>query len=367
MILRDGERIRDTYEVERPIGQGAFAEVYRVQHRFLGRQAMKVLTTPGLTQDQVEALLQEAVLLSKMGHPNIIRVFDANTFENAKGVFGYFTMEYIAGGSLERFWQSHGSRFVPLDTTIEILLQASRGLTVAHEESPPIIHRDIKPQNILVGYVADGIRIRLSDFGLAKSVNPLTMLASTKGTMLFKAPEALEDISCDSPAGDVWALGMVAYLLLTDVLPYQPLGNETPLSRRRFDRSLQPPSNLNFQVPPSMDSLVIRMLSADPNDRYRDASAVARALEEWRQCAMHSTSDQQPIQELDRTKLALGEHRAASEESARKKVKMARSLAVQAATLTQAADLLEEAINEWPALGAEYGSQLRLWRRGVMM
>jgi len=151
-LLREGQIIRDTYEVERLIGEGAFAEVYRVKHRYLGRQAMKVFKTPGVTQGEIETWLDEAALLSKMGHPNIIRVFDANTFANRGETFGFFTMEYIAGGSLERFWQSHGQQFVPVETAVEILQQACRGLSVAHGEDPPIIHRDLKPQNILIGY-----------------------------------------------------------------------------------------------------------------------------------------------------------------------------------------------------------------------
>src|SRR6266496_3009460 len=77
----------------------------------------------------------------------------------------------------------------------------------AHREKPPIIHRDIKPQNILVGYEADGLRARVSDFGLAKKVNPLTMLATAAGTLTFKPPEAFSEHKGDSCAADVWAIG----------------------------------------------------------------------------------------------------------------------------------------------------------------
>jgi serine/threonine protein kinase len=367
MILREGDRIRDTYEVEREIGRGAFAEVYRVNHKFLGRQAMKVFTTPGLTPERVNEALQEAALLSKMGHPNIIRVFDANTFETADGVFGYFTMEYIAGGTLERFWQSHGRSFVPLDTTIQIILQACRGLAVAHAETPPIVHRDVKPQNILVGYGVDGIQVRLSDFGLAKSVNPLTMLASTKGTLLFKAPEAVKDATRDSPAGDVWALGMVAYLLLADVLPFLPVEGEPPFSAMRFQRRPIEPSSLNYNVPPSFDSLIAKMLVPDPKVRFKDAREVLEAVEDWNETRVDSVDADECTGEVDRAKSALGAHATPSETAARAKAEEARELARQAKTLGQAADLLEEAINECPALGTEYGDQLRLWRKGVLM
>src|SRR5690606_33740772 len=172
------------------------------------------------TLEETEQMLGEAILLSQIGHPNIVRVFDADTVETSAGQCGFFTMEYVAGGNLENFWVSHRERFVPVDDAVRILRQVCAGLAVAHAEEPPIIHRDITPQNILVGYDRDGLRARISDFGLAKRADPLTELASTKGTLAFKAPEALRNRQGDSRASDVWALGTIAYLLLTDTLPY---------------------------------------------------------------------------------------------------------------------------------------------------
>ena len=102
-------------------------------------------------------------------------------------------MENVSGGSLEKFWQSHGRQFIPVETAIDLTKQVCRGIAQAHRENPPIIHRDIKPQNILVGYEADGLRARVSDFGLAKKVNPLTLLATAAGTLAFKPPEAFAE------------------------------------------------------------------------------------------------------------------------------------------------------------------------------
>src|SRR5215831_4728543 len=99
-LLQEGETIREKYFVERFLGEGAFAEVYRVKHRFLGRQAMKVFKMTGMTVAETEDLLAEAILLSRLDHPNVVRVIDANTTETSRGVCGFFTMEYVAGGSL---------------------------------------------------------------------------------------------------------------------------------------------------------------------------------------------------------------------------------------------------------------------------
>lgn len=186
-LLQEGHKVRDTYEVERYLGEGAFAEVYRVRHKFLGRQAMKVFKLPGLTASEVELMLGEAVLLSRLDHPNIVRMFNADVITLQEQNYGFFTMEYVAGGSLDQFWQSYGSQFMPVQTAVEIIKQICRGLSAAHSQNPPFIHRDIKPQNILIGYEGDGLRARLSDFGLAKRVNPLTLMASAKGTRSFKS------------------------------------------------------------------------------------------------------------------------------------------------------------------------------------
>jgi serine/threonine-protein kinase len=107
-LLQPGQIIRDTYEVERFLAEGAFAEVYRVKHRFLGRQAMKVFKRTGMTRAELDEMMAEAVLLSQIAHPNIVKVFDANTVVTERGECGYFTMENVPGGSLDKFWRSHG-------------------------------------------------------------------------------------------------------------------------------------------------------------------------------------------------------------------------------------------------------------------
>src|ERR1017187_3475882 len=259
-LLQEGQLIRETYEVERLLGEGAFAEVYRVKHRFLGRQAMKVFKRVGMSLDEIHEMLGEAILLSRIGHPNIVRVFDANIFETPNGTCGYFTMENVPGGSLDKFWRSFGSSFTPVQTTIDLVKQVCRGLAQAHQEKPPIIHRDIKPQNILVGYEADGLRARVSDFGLAKKVNPLTLLATAAGTLAFKPPEAFAERKGDSCAADVWAIGATLYLLLTDKLPVEMPANVSWGSKNLFDKAVSPPSETNPDANHALDSIVMKTL-----------------------------------------------------------------------------------------------------------
>jgi serine/threonine protein kinase len=367
-LLREGEVIRGTYEVERFLGEGAFAEVYRVKHRFLGRQAMKVFKTAGMSVQETEEMLLEALMLSRISHPNIIRVFEPNTIDTSKGICGFFTMEYVAGGSLEQFWKSYGADLVPVDTAVEILRQACRGLAVAHDARPPIVHRDIKPPNLLVGYDAGGLRVRVSDFGLAKHVNELTMLATTLGTTAFKAPEALLDYHSDSCAGDVWALGCTLYLLLTDRLPFTGVTTFGHPNIAAFDRPIILPSRLNINVDPLLDHIIDRALAIDRTQRYQNAGEMLADLDAWCSRPEGKAAAAKPMmRSSDIAKSALGRQAPLSEAGARSKIRQAMQLARQSAKLVEAADLLEEALNEWPDLRAEFEYQLKLWRRGIMM
>jgi serine/threonine-protein kinase len=312
-------------------------------------------------------MLGEAIMLSRIGHPNIIRVFDANITETSKGICGFFTMEYVAGGSLEQFWQSHGAQFVPVETAVEIMRQVCRGLAIAHGETPPIIHRDIKPQNILVGYDASGLRARVSDFGLAKRVNPLTLMASARGTRGFKAPEAFRDLQSDSCAGDVWSLGTTLYLLLTDRLPYPEWGDLDTMNGKTFDHPVIPPSRLNIQVDTLLDHIVFRALALKPEERYPTAKELLVDLERWKPHAQGTAGQLKSSGSSDVTKSTLGIHSPVNEERARRMAAQAINLSRQAGKLTEAADLMEEAFNKWPELRKQYEYQVKLWRRGIAM
>ena len=347
-LLRDGQTIRDTYEVERMLGEGAFAEVYRVRHRFLGRQAMKVFKAVGMTIDEIETMLGEAILLSSIGHPNIIRVYDANTVDTPAGVCGFFTMEYVAGGSLERHWQSYGDRFMRLETAVEVLMQVCRGLAVAHSEDPPIVHRDIKPQNILIGYDASGVRARLCDFGLAKHVNPLTLAATTMGTRCFKAPEAFRSRQGDSIRGDVWSLGATLYLILTDRLPYGDASDDGCGDTVRFDRKLVPPSRINLDVDEILDHIVLRTLSQQPELRQADAGELLADLERWKTLRRGAPAAVKSVCAPDDTKSALGSLREEDDERGAKMARDALEMARSTGRLGEAADLMEQAMNVCP-------------------
>lgn len=363
-LLKDGQIIRETYEVERYLDEGAFAEVYRVQHRFLGRQAMKVFKQAEMEIKEVEEMLGEATLLSRIGHPNIIRVFDANVLEISGATFGYFTMEYVPGGTLSQYQRSYQHKFIPVEEAVEIMKQVCSGIAVAHTEKPPVIHRDIKPQNILIGYDGTGMRVKVSDFGLAKRVNPLTLLASAQGTLGFKPPESFKNL--DSCAADIWALGTTLYLLLTDTLPHPTLNDRDIWDSSRFLRPLRPASFYNIQVDAELDEIIACCLAKDPKCRYSNANELLQNLTKWRpsKAAKKSKTDKDREKPVKRGSV---EQPASDKATINATIKEAIRLSKQPGKLPIAADILEEIINKDHALREKYESQLKLWRRGVCM
>ena len=364
-LLSPGETVRDTYEVERMLGEGAFAEVYRVKHRFLGRQAMKVFKRVGMNLSEIQDMLGEAILLTQLRHPNIISVADANIFETSQGTCGYFTMEHVSGGSLDKFWRSHGRHLVPIETGIDLIKQVCRGIAQGHMKKPPIIHRDIKPQNILVGYEPDGLRARVSDFGLAKAVNPLTLLATAAGTLVFKAPEAFAHGPGDSCAGDVWGIGATLYLLLTDRLPFEMPPDVNWATKNLFEKPVLPPSEINPDVNRALDSIILKALEKRPGDRYPTAKEFLSALENWKP-RTHETPDRPTTLSSTQSKTVLGMPSPVDEvlgEDLAQKAFKARSVG----KLAEAADLMEEAFNKSPELRPKYAHQVKLWRCGISM
>jgi serine/threonine-protein kinase len=216
---------------------------------------------------------------------------------------------------------------------------------------------------MLVGYDPGGLRVRISDFGLAKRVNPLTLLASARGTRCFKSPEALRDFQADSCAGDVWALGSTLYLLTGDRLPYTDPAGRGLEDMPDYNRPLLQPSLLNYQVDPRLEQIIVRCLAIRPQERYPTARELLADLEAWRPA---SAPARLPAYEQPSSKAALGPAASPNQSSAESMARRALTLAQSAAGLGEAADLMEEAFNLWPALRSQYEYNVRLWRRGIM-
>jgi serine/threonine-protein kinase len=362
-LLEEGQSIRDTYVVERLIGEGAHAEVYRVRHRFLGRQALKILKQPGVTEADIRTLLKEASLLTQIGHPNIIRVFDANTVLADGHERGYFTMEHVATGTLEDYRLKQPLPVLPAEKAVALTIQILEGLGVAHGQKPSIIHRDLKPQNILVSEGPEGLCVKISDFGLAQEVNPLTLMTTAAGTLAFKAPEAVFEGGVDSKASDIWSIGVILYLLLTDQLPY-PAPTEWGWSNKAFQQPHRPPSAFNIDANEALDSIVQKCLRIEPHQRYNKAGNLLSDLKRWKPTRRRAGAVQ--LQDLD-SKEFNGEHKEpepSAPSDAQTLVKIALGLANEQ-RLDEAADKLEAAIRLQPNLRTAHAKRVELWRKGL--
>jgi serine/threonine-protein kinase len=259
-------------------------------------------------------------------------------------------------------------RLVPVETTVDILKQVCRGLSLAHGKTPPIIHRDIKPQNILIGYEADGLRARISDFGLAKQVNKLTLFATAAGTLAFKPPEVFTQEKGDSVAADIWALGVTMYMLLTDNIPFQ-VDQHLGWGNGEALRTPPPvPSQYNVEANSALDRIVMKCLSPMPEDRYTKAKELLEALDAWRPGGCSSDKPATSSVSISRfSKDAFGRRSTPNQSQAESLVREAIRTAKQQGNLTEAADMMEDAFNKWPSLREKYATKVTLWRRGIHM
>ncbi len=267
------EVLGERYELLDPIGRGGMATIYRGRDTRMDRTvAIKVLREVYSTDPKfVTRFQREAKAASALQHPNIVQVYD---YGQTDGNY-FIVMELVEGTDLRRYLRSRGV----LDDNRAIIIahDVALGLGAAHRRS--IVHRDVKPQNILVG---KGGSIKLTDFGIAsvyKDINAerLTTTGMTLGTVQYYAPEQAQG-EIVSPAADVYALGIVMYEMLTGRTPFD---GDTPVAvaMQHIQDPPVPPSELNPGIPQSLEDIILRCLEKIPEMRFRDGSQLARALE----------------------------------------------------------------------------------------
>lgn len=267
------EVLGERYELLDPIGRGGMATIYRGRDTRMDRAvAIKVLREVYSTDPKfVTRFQREAKAASALQHPNIVQVYD---YGQTDGNY-FIVMELVEGTDLRRYLRSRG--VLDVDRAIIIAHDVALGLGAAHRRS--IVHRDVKPQNILVG---KGGSIKLTDFGIAsvyKDINAerLTTTGMTLGTVQYYAPEQAQG-EIVSPAADVYALGIVMYEMLTGRTPFD---GDTPVAvaMQHIQDPPVPPSELNPGIPQALEDIILRCLEKIPEMRFRDGSQLARALE----------------------------------------------------------------------------------------
>ena len=272
-IAAEGRVFAGRYAVTDVLGEGGMGVVYKAVDEELGEPiAVKVLRPEALSADPtaLERLKSEIRLARRISHRNVVRTHD---FGEVDGVY-YITMEYVAGTSLEALIEKHGR--LPVPATLAIAKQLCRALEVAHEQG--IIHRDIKPQNVMVS--PDGV-VKVMDFGvarLARRTSGVTRAGMVVGTPEYMAPEQLLSEDIDARA-DIYAAGVVLYQCLTGRRPVEA-DSPVVLVGKLLSEPPMPPHQLIAEIPLSLSELVLRTLAADPAQRPQTAAELHELLDE---------------------------------------------------------------------------------------
>jgi serine/threonine protein kinase len=280
--------ISDRYELGDRLGSGGMSTVYKATDRVLERTVAVKILAEHLSDDDkfVARFRREALAVAKLIHPNIVQVYDTGV----DAYRHYIVMEYVEGKSAAQLLQVKGR--LGSNSAVEIGTQSCAGLEYAHRQG--IIHRDVKPGNLMVIGGPAGRRhrdssahepptgemtVKLTDFGIARASaqTRLTQVGSVVGTAAYLAPEQARGEEA-TPASDVFALGVVLYQLLTGRLPWEGSTLAELAMRRESERPL-PPTSYDPDVPETLSRAVLRALEGDIGARYSTARELSRALD----------------------------------------------------------------------------------------
>jgi serine/threonine-protein kinase len=263
--------IDNRYSLGDLLGIGGTAEVYLAHDEILDRDvALKVLRSQRADNEEfVKLFRREARSAAALNHPNVVPVYYWGRSQDGRY---YMTMEYVSGGTLnDRVGPIHPS------TVAGLGLQVADALRFAHEYG--VIHRDVKPHNILLTRAGDA---KVADFGIARAANATTTSQSSPfmGTAGYMSPEQAKGESV-GPASDLYSLGVVLYEALTGELPYSA-EDPVALAMKHVNELARSPREANPEVPKDLAALTLKLLAKRPEDRYPSASALAEDLERVR-------------------------------------------------------------------------------------
>lgn len=269
-MLTKGQKINDRYEIIKTIGEGGMANVYLANDTILDRKvAIKVLRGD-LSNDEkfIRRFQREALSVSNLSHPNIVEVYDVGEEDGQY----YIVMEYIEGKTLKQLLKKRETLSLP--EVIDIMLQLTDGLAHAHESY--IIHRDIKPQNIMI---LDNGLVKITDFGIAMALNAtqLTQTNSVMGSVHYLPPEQANGKSA-TVKSDIYSLGILMYELITGSVPFKG-DNAVEIALKHMKEKIPSIRKQNPTIPQSVENIVIKATAKNPRNRYDSVKEMHDELE----------------------------------------------------------------------------------------
>ena len=265
-----GKILGKRYELIEKIGEGGMGLVYKAKCHLLNRYVAVKILKPEYTENEdfINKFKKESLSSASLSHPNIVNIYDVGVED---GIY-YIVMEYVKGKTLKDIIKEHAP--MPYYEVINISRQICLGLEHAHNNN--IIHRDIKPQNILVTH--DGI-IKVADFGIARVSNSatLTNTGNIIGSVYYISPEQARGGYTDEKT-DIYSLGTVIYEMATGKVPFV---GESPVvvALKHIQEEVVKPSQLNPDIPVSLEDIILKALQKNPASRYSSAAAVIKDLD----------------------------------------------------------------------------------------
>ncbi len=277
MIVK-GSKINDRYQIIKTLGEGGMANVYLAHDTILDRNVAVKVLRGDLANDEkfVRRFQREALSASSLSHPNIVEMYDVGEDDGQY----YIVMEYVDGMTLKQVLKKRGH--LSVTEVIDIMLQVTDGMAHAHDAY--IIHRDIKPQNIMI--LSNGM-IKITDFGVATALNStqLTQTNSVMGTVHYLPPEQANGKG-STIRSDIYSMGIMMYELLTGLVPYKG-DNAVEIALKHLKEPLPSVRKFNSSIPQSIENVIIKATAKNPKNRYTDARAMHEdlktALDESRQ------------------------------------------------------------------------------------
>ena len=296
VIIR-GQKINDRYQIIRTIGEGGMANVYLAHDLILDRDVAVKILRGDLSDDEkfVRRFQREAIAASSLSHPNIVEMYDVGEDDGKY----YIVMEYVEGKTLKNLIKKRGGLTLP--EVIDIMTQLTSAISCAHDSN--IIHRDIKPQNVLIK--EDGL-VKITDFGIAMALNSneLTQTNSVMGSVHYLPPEQANGKGA-TVKSDIYSLGIVMFELLTGQLPFKG-DNAVEIAIKQMKNQIPSVCNINSLIPQSVENVILKACAKNPKNRYKNVvemyNDIQTCLDEERKNEKRHVYQYSETEDLEETK-----------------------------------------------------------------